>query len=140
MPVGSGNMTAEAREFVIAVPVSFETGEQVTGLRITPPTNSDWRLVAIDYHVIKALAATDVGLIDVKDASGNAAITQLSIPLSTVIDTRGSCVVSTVDARVCIGAKQASAYHAITAAKTTAGGKVLLLFKYRRIKPATVQG
>lgn len=139
MPIGSRNMTQEARELCVEVPVSFESGEQVTGLRVYPPPSVDWRLVAVRYEVVKALAATDAGTIDVKDASGNLAITQISIPLSSAVGTRGSGTLSSTDAYLRAGAGQASAYHAITTAKTTAGGKVALFLYYRRIQPASAQ-
>jgi hypothetical protein len=139
MPRGSRNLAPEAREIVVNVPVSFETGEQVTGQRIYPPPSVDWRLVGVRYEVVKALGDTDVGLIDVKNAAGDAAITQISIPLSSALGVRGSGTLSATDARLRAGAGQANAYHAITSAKTTAGGKVLLSLYYRRIQPNSAQ-
>jgi hypothetical protein len=139
MPLGSRRMALEAREIVVTVPISFETGEQVTGLRVIPPADVDWRLIGVGYAVTKALAGTDAGLVDVKDAAGNVAITQISVPLSTVIDARGTGTLSATDARLRVGAGQSNAYHAITVSKATAGGKALLFLYYRRIQPASVQ-
>ena len=126
------HMKVYTRDFL----VSFETGEQVTGLQIfPPPVDGDSVLVGGNYEVVKALAGTDAGTIDLKDASGNTVITQASIPLSSALGTRGTLTVSTITARINVGPNQVTAYHAITTAKTTAGGKVLLSLHYRRLRP-----
>jgi hypothetical protein len=132
--------TKDLRERVVCIPLSFETDEQVTDLRFYPPPSADWRLAEVRYEVVKALAATDVGTIDIEAGSGtDDAITQISIPLSSALGVRGSATLSTTDSRLRIGAKQAHAYHAITSAKATAGGKVLLFLTYRIIEPGSAQ-
>ena len=88
-----------------------------------------------NYEVIKALANTDAGTIDVKTAGGAAtAITQISIPLSSALGVRGAAVLSTTKANLRAGAGQANARHEITTAKPTSGGKALLTLFYRRVR------
>ena len=134
---GSRRLQKEAREHVVTLPLSFESGEQVTDLRVYPPPNADWRLVGVRYEVIKSLANTDAGTIDVEDPSNNDAITPISIPLSSALGTRGSGTLAGTDRYLRIGAQQSAAYHAVTAAKTTAGGKALLFLYYRSIVPGS---
>lgn len=133
------HLSKDLRERLVCVPLSFESGEQVTDLRLYPPPSVDWRLVEARYEVVKALAATDAGTIDIEDPSNNDAITQISIPASSALGTRGSATLSTTDAYLRAGAKQGNAYHGITNAKTTAGGKVLLFLTYRVIEPGSAQ-
>lgn len=138
--VSSRNCSLEQREHQVQLLVSFETGEQVTALRVPPPPSVDWRLVGVNYEVVKALANTDVGLIDVKDSAGNVAITQISIPLSSALGVRGAGVLGAIDARLVVGAGQASPYHTVTTSKATAGGKVQLFLSYRKVQPYSQQG
>lgn len=137
MPWGSRHLSQEAREFTVPVLISFETGEQISGHRVYPPPNADVRLVGVRYEVVKALANTDVGLIDVKTPGAAAtAITQISIPLSSALGVRGSGTLSATDANLRVGAGQgANLYHELTSSKATAGGKVMLYLYYRRIAP-----
>lgn len=137
MPIEPRNASKGMREQVIPVDLSFETGEQVTDMRLYPPDSLDWRITGVRYEVVKALAATDAGSVAIKTAAGDAAITAISIPASSAIGTRGSATLSTVDARLRAGAKQANAYHGITSAKTTAGGKVKLFISVRVIPNAS---
>lgn len=137
MPVTNDKLHREVRERAIPLLVSFETGEQVTGEQVVPPPSVDWELIAVRWEVIKALAATNAGTIDVKDAAGNVAITQISIPLSSALGTRGTGTLSTTLARLRAGAGQANAYHAITTAKGAVGGKVRLWLYYRYLRTNT---
>jgi hypothetical protein len=137
---GSQHLLNDAKEVAIPLLVSFEANEQVTAERVYPPSSVDWELVGVRYEVVKALADTDVGLIDVKTAAGDVAITQISIPLSSALGVRGSGTLSTTRARLRSGAGQVNAYHTITASKATAGGKVRLWLYYRRVRPNAAVG
>ena len=139
MSTNAAQLTADAREFTRDLFLSFESGEQVTGQRLYLPSNCEAELVGGHYEVIKALANTDVGLIDVKDAAGNAIITQVSIPLSSALGVRGSITLATAgtDAlreRRRIRTYGTSLYLAITTSKATAGGKVHLQLHFRRLR------
>lgn len=130
----------DMREQVRDLVVSFEDGETVTDQRVYPPPSADWRLAEVRWEVIKALGATDVGTIDIEwGSTTDDAITQISIPLSSAIGVRGTATLSTTDARLRVGPRQAQAYHAVTTAKATAGGRVLLSLTYRAIEPGSTQ-
>lgn len=137
MPIGSGSMSNEARELMIPIICSFEAGEKVTGLQLSPPPSVDWELVGANYEVIKALGATAAGTIDVKTSGGAAlAITQISIAGAAALGVRGAAVLSAVKANLRAGAGQVNSRHEITTAKgATAAGKVLLTLFYRRVRP-----
>jgi hypothetical protein len=138
--VSPRHCTKDLREQVRDLVVSFESGETVTDQRVYPTPSADWRLAEVRYEVIKALADTDAGTIDIEAGSTtDDAITQISLPASTVVGTRGTATLSTTDSQLRIGAKQAHAYHAVTTAKTTAGGRVLLSLVYRVIEPGSAQ-
>jgi len=134
--IGSANLANEAKDMIVPVLVSFETGEQLTAMnRIYPPPSVDWELVAGRYEVVKALAGTDAGTVDIKDDAGSVAVTQLSLAASTALGTRGTFTVNTTARRVRAGAGQANQFHTITTAKATAGGRVQLWLTYRRVRP-----
>jgi hypothetical protein len=134
------NLRHTCREICLPLLVSFETGEQVTDLRIYPPDASDWRLVGVRYEVVKALANTDVGLIDLEAVNGDDAITQISLPHSSALGTRGSAVLAAASLpRMRAGAGQGNAYWTLTSAKATAGGKVMVFLYFRTIQPGSEQ-
>jgi hypothetical protein len=139
MPVTERNLGPSARAIIVPLLVSFETGEQVTDYRLHPPPGVDLRLVEVRWEVVKALAATNAGTIDIKTPAGDVAITQISIAASAALGTRGTATLSTNDGRLRIGENQPHAYHGITTAKGAAGGKVQLNLVYRRIQRGTAQ-
>lgn len=118
-------LTANARKGYRSVPVSFETGEQLThkvwftqSVKIT-----GWRV-----QVTKALAATDAGTITLKDSSG-ANITPnavLSMPASTAIAAEANQGAPT-SANAVVAAGD---FIQLVVAKTTAGGKANVYIEY----------
>ncbi len=134
MPVKAANLATDAKRIVRDLLLSFETGEQVTDMRVYPPDSCDWELVEARYEVVKELANTNAGTIDIEAGSTtDDAITQISIPLSSAIGTRGTATLSTTLSRLRIGGGQTHAYHAVTTAKANAGGKVMLSLTYQRV-------
>lgn len=99
---------------VITVPVSFETDEQGTfGIR----THTRLKLTRVRAVVTKALAATNAGTITVK--KGTTTIATITLAAESDIGTEGT---ATCNADFAEG-------EAITivSAKTTAGGKALVM-------------
>ena len=117
-------LTANARKGYRSVPVSFESGEQMThkiyftqSVKIT-----GWR-----GQVTKALAATDAGTITLKDSSGNNITPNaaISIPASTAIAAEFNQGAPTTNAVVAAGD-----FIQLVVAKTTAGGKGNVYIEY----------
>lgn len=114
---------AEQSQDVRSVTASFETGEQTT-LKLFFPSNVTIKKVR--YFVTKALADTDVGLIDVKTSTDVLIVAQKSIPLSTALAFEPTPVV------VAGTGKNISAgdFVKIVSSKATAGGKCLVSLEY----------
>lgn len=110
---------------IIVVPCSFETGEQAAQ-RVYVPFKI--RVTKIRGIVTKALAATDAGTVTAANASGSMTSGAMSFPLSSALNAEPTALAPS-GANTVIAA---DSYVQLTAAKTTAGGKVLITIEYVR--------
>jgi hypothetical protein len=118
----AANILTIAQSCVIALPVSFETGEQLTHTLYFPKGATVSRLRAL---VTKALANTDAGTIQGKNDGGTNMTTGLiTIPLSSALATEVT-VTPTGNNTFTAGQK---AQFAV--AKTTVGGKATLFVEF----------
>lgn len=106
------------------VVASFETGEQVS-LNLYVPFGI--KILKVRGRVIKVIAATNDGTINIKDSAG-ATMATLTAAASTAIDTDLTEVVP--DDNNLIGKDQ---FYEIESAKATAGGKVMVSIEWERI-------
>lgn len=139
--IHSGACLEEVREFSRDFLASFETGEQVTNYRLKLPENVEVELIGLDWEVVKALAATDAGLITIKDSAGNtiATISATDLPASAALGVRNSSPTAALaaagtDALMERRRVRVSGYITVTAAKTTAGGKVACQLHFRKLR------
>jgi hypothetical protein len=101
----------------ICVPLSFETGEQCT---VRVPFSQRVQIDELKGDVTKALAGTDAGTVQLKDAAGNnVAAGLLTFAAGAALNTRQTTVPTGAGAFVGAGS-----FVDLVAAKTTAGGKV----------------
>lgn len=113
----------EQRQDVRATSVSFETGEQTT-MKLFFPYNVTIKKVR--YFVTKALADTDVGLIDVKTSTDVLIVAQKSIPLSSALAFEPTpVVVAGIGKNISAGD-----FVKVIGTKTTAGGRCLVSLEY----------
>jgi len=123
--VSVAKVSADLKAEVIVVPVSFETGEQaVYGVRMSYPGS----ITNVYCKATKAIAATDNGTITFKNNAGTTmtVTTPIEFTASDPINTAYSSAVTAnntfVDGDI----------FTITPAKTTAGGKVLVIVEILR--------
>jgi hypothetical protein len=107
----------------IAIPMSFETGEQTATKIYFPETVT---ITGIRGIVMKALAATDSGTITGSNATGASANGVITALASATLNTEYSVSPSTNNVVLKGGA------YTLTSAKTTVGGKVLVTLEYRK--------
>jgi hypothetical protein len=116
------NVVTLATSGVIAIPVSFETGEQLTHTVYFPKGATVTKLRAL---VTKALANTDAGTIQGKNNAGtNMTSGLVTIPLSSVLATEAN---ATPSANNTFAAGEKAQF---VVAKTTVGGKATLFIEY----------
>lgn len=107
---------------LIAIPVSFETGEQLTHTVYFPKGATITRL---RHLVTKALAGTDAGTIQAKNNAGTDMATGLiTVPASSALATEHT-VTPTTNNVLTAGQKAQ-----FVVSKTTAGGKGSLFIEY----------
>lgn len=109
---------------VIIVPVSFESGEQSNN-SITIPY--DFRIDTIRYDITKAIANTDVAIINPFINGVATSPSSITIPLSTVINTTASTTLASSNTGT------TNQVVKFVTSKTTPGGKALLTISLTRI-------
>ncbi|MDQ0923333.1 hypothetical protein QF038_001841 [Pseudarthrobacter sp. W1I19] len=108
---------------VVSVATSFETGEQAAVKVFFPfPV----RITKIRGIVTKAIAATDTGTITGANATGASTGGVLTAAISAALNTEYSATPTTNNTVA------ADSYYKLTAAKTTAGGKMNVTLEYVR--------
>jgi len=135
--INSNSMSAEARQLPVTLLLSFEAGEQVTDMRVYLPDDVEAELISAKYEVVKQLANTNAGTIDIKDSAGALVATQLSIPLSSPLGTRGDFSLAASadnEIRRRITPSRGRSYLTITTAKGAAGGKVQVQLMFEKLR------
>ncbi len=120
----TGIESSKMSEGIVAVTMSFETGEQAAPKIYFPFAV---KITRIRATVIKAIAATDDGTITGANATGSSATGVITAAASAVLNTEYSVVPTT---NYTVGK---DSYYQLTSAKTTVGGKVLVTLEYERI-------
>jgi len=116
--VGGGVLGPEG---VIAVPLSFETNEQMQTLIYFPMKVT---INKIRTTVTKALAGTDVGTVTCGNVGGASANGVVTVAISAALEDDDTASPTTNNVVL------ANGYYYLTTAKTTAGGKVLATIEY----------
>lgn len=116
-------LEASANTFNVAIPLSFETGEQCDNT-ITMPY--DGTLTNVRYDVTKALAGTDAGTITPLVNGVTTTPASISVPLSSALN---ASVATAISAGNTFTAGQ---IIKMTTLKTTAGGKVIATLTFTR--------
>jgi hypothetical protein len=124
---------------IIAIPISFEAGEQTTTKTVWYPSSNQYRLSTAYISVIKALAATDAGVIQLNfDTQANILFDSpafggvVTIPASTAAGTElifsnaGNYAQS-------INTNALARALNLTATKATPGGKVVVTLVFHRV-------
>lgn len=106
---------------VIAVPLSFETNEQMQTLIYFPMKVT---INKIRTTVTKALADTDAGTVTCGNVGGASANGVVTVALSAALEDDDTASPTTNNVVL------AGGYYYLTTAKTTAGGKVLATIEY----------
>jgi len=106
---------------VMAVPLSFETGEQMQTLIYFPMKVT---INKIRTTVTKALADTDVGTVTCGNVGGASANGVVTVAISAALEDDDTASPTTNNVVL------AGGYYYLTTAKTTAGGKVLATIEY----------
>jgi hypothetical protein len=121
----------DATVFIRDVTVSFETNEQGL-LKVYMPFACT--IVRVRLQVQKALAATDAGTVQLKDAAGTNMTGGLgSLAASSPIGTEATITPTALNTVA------AGSFFSMTTAKTTAGGKVVATVEYTMTTPAPQQ-
>lgn len=123
LSVSIGKLAATLLTGVTTVPMSFETNEQAA-VKIYFPfkvTVNKMRGIAT-----KAIAATDAGTITGANSTGNSTGGVITAAASDAINTEYSASPTTNNVVL------AESYYKLTAAKSTAGGKVLVTIEWTR--------
>jgi len=105
---------------IVTVPISFESGEQFTNFTFTPPSSS--KITKIECVVSKTLSGTDNGNVQITTNFGTNVITNITIPMSDLIDNRHVGVItytSTITGVI-----------EISCSKVTPGGKAILFISF----------
>lgn len=139
MSVATKHMAAEAREEVFALKIDFTIGDAAFDHRVYPPPSGDYRLVSGRWEIVSAILVSTNPTVDIKDASGNAIVTQLSLPGIQALGTRGTFTITGTEAQLNIHANGGNAYHALVAGGTgSAGpsGAIQIWLYYRRVQPS----
>ncbi len=111
-----------ATKQIVTVPMSFETGEQAATKIFFPRKVRITKILGIATLVI---AGTDAGTITGANATGNSTAGVLTYPLDGAINLEKTATPTTNNTVV------AGSYYKLTAAKSTAGGKVLVTLQYQ---------
>lgn len=107
----------------VAIPVSFEAGEQC-GNKWVAPCNGT--IVKLDSFVTKAIAGTDNGTITAAIAGVGVTNGVVTVDMSSALDVQDSATPTALNTFT------AGQIISLTTAKVTAGGKCLVTLKYLR--------
>lgn len=129
------------RDVVVPVLLEPSSTTQVTGLRLYPPANVDWKLLKVRYELVKAIGASEHVLIDMANAAGNAVITQADLAGALAIGSRGSFTLTTTTDRLFAHGSAGNAYFTVTtsATGTPASTKVQLWIYLRKMQSSARQ-
>lgn len=139
MALSTKNMAAETREELVSLQVPLTIGDLAYDNRVYPPSSGDWRLVGARWEIITAVGVSASPTIDIKDASGNAVVTQLSLPGVQALGARGTFALIGTDAQLNIHSNGGNAYHAVVPFGTGsagAAGMIQIFLSYRRVQPS----
>lgn len=129
------------RDFVFPLLLEPSSTTQVTGLRLYPPGNVDWKLIKVRYELVRAIGASEHVLVDMANAAGDAVITQADLAGTLAIGSRGSFTLTTTTERLFAHASSGNGYFTVTtsATGTPASTKIQLWIYLRKMQPSARQ-